>query len=158
MESAPGLALAFSITSFSEEPCEGCATRKKGIIASGVMCARSFSGWNGMLGWFWVACAVTTIGLCVVAALESKTVVVAAAKHPIQRDLATELRVGQLIACLHMGDLAEEVAEIEGSFTGQFLRGVLATLGQPRVDRGLRGACRERLLAGGVHRVRRGHR
>ena len=32
-----------------------------------------------------------TIGLCVVAALENKTVVVAAAKHPIQRDLATEL-------------------------------------------------------------------
>jgi threonine dehydrogenase-like Zn-dependent dehydrogenase len=32
-----------------------------------------------------------TIGLCVVAALEDKTVVVAAAKHPIQRDLATEL-------------------------------------------------------------------
>jgi uncharacterized membrane protein YjjB (DUF3815 family) len=23
-------------------------------------------GWDGMLGWFWVACAVTTIGLVVV--------------------------------------------------------------------------------------------
>ena len=23
-------------------------------------------GYGGMLGWFWVACAVTTIGLCVV--------------------------------------------------------------------------------------------
>ena len=21
-------------------------------------------GWNGMLGWFWVACAITTIVLC----------------------------------------------------------------------------------------------
>ena len=34
------------------------------------------------------------------------------------RDLATELRVGQLIACLHMGDLAEEVAAMNTQLFG----------------------------------------
>jgi hypothetical protein len=29
-------------------------------------------GYNGMLGWFWVACAVTTIGLVVVTRLALK--------------------------------------------------------------------------------------
>ena len=34
------------------------------------------------------------------------------------RELATELRIGQLIACLHMGDLSEETAAMNTHLFG----------------------------------------
>lgn len=37
-----------------------------------VLSGRIADGYNGMLGWFWVACAVTTIGLCFVTRLALK--------------------------------------------------------------------------------------
>lgn len=42
----------------------GRALRSRGQRQLSVLSGTIDDGWNGLLGWFWVACALTTVILC----------------------------------------------------------------------------------------------